>query len=321
MYHRDVTSAPPLWRPDRPRSGRTESAALPTDLVADASRRLVTGMLVIAAISAVYMVLFATAWRDRWETVGASGNIILLSSSLVLAVLARRTRGQQRALIRIGLGYEVLLCLTLSVIEFNGELIELDRIGAGQLISWTAVVIAFFPVMCPAPRRTTLLAALTAAAMGPVGWAIASATTGRWVLDPGWLLGRWLPPYALGCAAYYALTRSLVFSEATPMKTAVAHVTKQVEPPSIRGGVAIPAELERLVMDCLAKDRNDRPASAAEVGRRLAAIPLAQPWTAERADVWWQSHLDTAAPTPEAAAPAAFAATIASDRDAARGGV
>lgn len=115
---------------------------------------------------------------------------------------------------------------------------------------------------------------------------------------------------------YYALTGSLVFSEATPMKTPVAHVSRQPEPPSIRAGVAIPAELERLIMDCLAKARDQRPASAAEVLRRLAAIPFAEEWTAERAEAWWQSHHAMAAAAPRRDAPlAAFAATIASGRD------
>jgi len=38
------------------------------------------------------------------------------------------------------------------------------------------------------------------------------------------------------------------------------------------------------------------PASAAEVAARLAAIPLTEPWTPERAGRWWAVH----APATEA---------------------
>lgn len=44
-------------------------------------------------------------------------------------------------------------------------------------------------------------------------------------------------------------------------------------------------------MSLLAKDPKARPQSAMELARRLAAVPLASPWTQERAGRWWQHHL------------------------------
>ena len=44
-------------------------------------------------------------------------------------------------------------------------------------------------------------------------------------------------------------------------------------------------------MACLAKHPADRPATAQQLAERLAAVPLEQPWTAERARRWWDDHL------------------------------
>jgi serine/threonine-protein kinase len=48
--------------------------------------------------------------------------------------------------------------------------------------------------------------------------------------------------------------------------------------------------LERLVLDCLAKRPDDRPLSAHEVARRLAACQIPS-WTTADADTWWERHL------------------------------
>lgn len=114
--------------------------------------------------------------------------------------------------------------------------------------------------------------------------------------------------YGLGCVAYYLLTGSPVFEEKTPTATALAHVQKEPVPPSQRSEVPIPADLERLVLRCLAKKPEDRPHSAQELGRLLAACADAPVWTREDAVEWWQVHLPesssyrTAARRPRAVA-------------------
>ena len=57
-------------------------------------------------------------------------------------------------------------------------------------------------------------------------------------------------------------------------------------PPSKRGPFSIPPDLDQLVLACLAKRPEDRPQSAAELARRLAAIDL-EPWTDAQAKAWW----------------------------------
>jgi serine/threonine-protein kinase len=96
--------------------------------------------------------------------------------------------------------------------------------------------------------------------------------------------------YALGCVAYYLLTGQQVFEEKTATAAALAHVQKTPVPPSHRSELAIPPELERVVLDCLAKKPADRPASATELERRLAACSLDAAWTQAEAAEWWQTY-------------------------------
>jgi tRNA A-37 threonylcarbamoyl transferase component Bud32 len=96
--------------------------------------------------------------------------------------------------------------------------------------------------------------------------------------------------YAVGCVAYWLLTGTLVFEGATPLETIVMHVHAQPDLPSRRTDLPIPPELEALVLTCLAKDPADRPATADELGSRLAAVPLERPWTTERAKDWWAAR-------------------------------
>ena len=97
--------------------------------------------------------------------------------------------------------------------------------------------------------------------------------------------------YSLGCVAYWLLTGSLVINETRPVSMMAAHAHTPPEPPTRRTELPIPRELEEIVLSLLAKDPAARPQSAADLARRLAAVPIASPWTQERAERWWQTHL------------------------------
>jgi len=96
--------------------------------------------------------------------------------------------------------------------------------------------------------------------------------------------------YAVGCVAYWLLTGLLVFTGESAMAVIVHHAKTAPVPPSQRGELPIPAELDRLIVSCLAKDPAERPQSAKELSRRLAAVECAAPWTDERARDWWLTH-------------------------------
>ena len=96
--------------------------------------------------------------------------------------------------------------------------------------------------------------------------------------------------YSLGCVAYYMLTGQPVFSGDTPVATAVAHVQSAPIPPRLRSEFTIPPALDALIMECLAKDPDARPASTAVLSERLAATVAADAWTPDAARNWWESQ-------------------------------
>ena len=73
--------------------------------------------------------------------------------------------------------------------------------------------------------------------------------------------------YSLGAVAYYLLTGRPPFQGETAMSVMMAHARDPVAPPShVRPG--IPADLERVVLRCLAKDPADRYPGCREPGER-----------------------------------------------------
>jgi serine/threonine-protein kinase len=96
--------------------------------------------------------------------------------------------------------------------------------------------------------------------------------------------------YALGCVAYVLLTGALVFTDANPVTVAVKHMRNPPVPPSKRTDRFVPPDLERVVLACLEKDPGNRPSSARDVERMIAACNV-PPWKEEDADAWWEKHL------------------------------
>jgi eukaryotic-like serine/threonine-protein kinase len=78
--------------------------------------------------------------------------------------------------------------------------------------------------------------------------------------------------YSLGCVAYFLLTGELVFQGDTAIQTMFMHMQQEPVPPSERTQNPIPPALERLILTCLAKQPDDRPASAADVAAELDQV-------------------------------------------------
>jgi serine/threonine-protein kinase len=96
--------------------------------------------------------------------------------------------------------------------------------------------------------------------------------------------------YSLGCVAYWMLTGRLVFEADTTVQMIGRHLQDEPVPPSQYTELDIPAELEQLVLHCLAKDPDARPQTMEAVMTRLAACPSARAWTSEQAKRWWETH-------------------------------
>jgi serine/threonine protein kinase len=104
--------------------------------------------------------------------------------------------------------------------------------------------------------------------------------------------------YSLGCVAYWLLTGKLVFDEPSSMKMTIAHATRAPVAPSRIASQEIPPALDDLILRCLSKSPEARPASAADLAAELAAAGLPAQWTAERARSWWSAHLPDRLGTP-----------------------
>lgn len=96
--------------------------------------------------------------------------------------------------------------------------------------------------------------------------------------------------YALGCVGYWLLTGDLVFPAETPMKMVLAHLNSEVEPPSLRTEMPVPDDLEAVLLACLAKSRDDRPATALDLSEQLARCRDAGGWDQASASKWWELH-------------------------------
>jgi serine/threonine protein kinase len=96
--------------------------------------------------------------------------------------------------------------------------------------------------------------------------------------------------YAVGAVGYYLLTGSPVFTGSTVMEICMKHVKAAPESPSVRTGKPVSADLERLVMRCLAKTPADRPDDAARLLCDLDTCAIEGTWTASKAAAWWSAH-------------------------------
>ncbi|MFJ5779030.1 PQQ-binding-like beta-propeller repeat protein [Streptomyces sp. NPDC093094] len=77
--------------------------------------------------------------------------------------------------------------------------------------------------------------------------------------------------YSLGCLLYELLTGSAPFGDLDTVGLMYAHLHRSPEPPSVRSP-GVPAAFDRLVLDLLAKDPDDRPATAEQVRNRLREL-------------------------------------------------
>jgi serine/threonine-protein kinase len=95
--------------------------------------------------------------------------------------------------------------------------------------------------------------------------------------------------YALGAVGYYLLTGEHVFAGETVVEVCLKHLDVVPIPPSERLGAPVAPLLERVVLDCLAKDAAQRPQTALELLERLRDTGTPT-WDARLARAWWADH-------------------------------
>ncbi len=107
--------------------------------------------------------------------------------------------------------------------------------------------------------------------------------------------------YALGAVGFFLLTGHRVFEGKTAVDVCIQHVSAAPPPPSSVSSQSIAADLDALILRCLAKRPADRPGSAAELAELFAALP-ATGWSTADARAWWSSYRASLA-VPSATAP------------------
>ena len=116
--------------------------------------------------------------------------------------------------------------------------------------------------------------------------------------------------YALGCVAYWLLTGRPVFDGKSVYEVVSLHLQATPDPPS-RHAPAVPSSLDHIVLSCLAKSPDDRPADARSLGRMLRELELKPRWNDQSAEAWWVEHRADKVGIADPAAAAASAAAEA----------
>jgi serine/threonine-protein kinase len=93
--------------------------------------------------------------------------------------------------------------------------------------------------------------------------------------------------YGLGALAYFLVTGAPPFHGKTVLEVCAHHLHSSPPPPSTR--VPVPDDLERVILSCLEKSKEARPASVRALALALESCAAAGTWKSSDADHWWAS--------------------------------
>jgi serine/threonine protein kinase len=105
--------------------------------------------------------------------------------------------------------------------------------------------------------------------------------------------------YAIGAVAYYLLTGTQVFVGKTVMEICMKHVRAAPDAPSMRLGQPVSEGLESLILRCLAKKPEGRPAGTKALAEALEQLEPPGSWTRVDAEAWWASFKSVKRDCPE----------------------
>ena len=147
---------------------------LPEDLLREAAQRLgftclISGGLWLANWLVVHFIHplpgslrpEEMALRDQWIRVFDWIGGLAFLASVGLFWYTRKSRRSPRFLLDLALVYEVSIALDIGILNY--------AVGHPEGVSWIAIIILLFPPVIPSTPRKTLITALIAASMDPVG--------------------------------------------------------------------------------------------------------------------------------------------------------
>lgn len=193
------------WNAVQPATGAT-TGQLVQELAGETARRLVVFALIAASVFAIYLTLFVLVWREPSdEYVQISIDLVAITASLGVVAFARGDRPAHQVGI-IGMSFEVLLCLCISMVQFWQPVTWTDITSQ---VSWVCLAIVVFPLVVPTTPRRILVASLLAAATQPVAIVLCYPVRGYPLPPAGILLSLMLPAFIVAGVAYVpALTMS-----------------------------------------------------------------------------------------------------------------
>jgi serine/threonine-protein kinase len=99
--------------------------------------------------------------------------------------------------------------------------------------------------------------------------------------------------YSLGAVAYMMLSGHPPFERSSPVDVMIAHARDEVVPLSTLQR-DVPADLEQIIVRCLAKGPEDRFQDAGSLEKALAECSAADQWSQLDAARWWRQHQQSA---------------------------
>ena len=183
---------PPGATPPASKDSQGRARSLPPDLLREASQRI--GILALlgavlwflgTALGHVTIRAQSPPGDTRWRSILLPVDAIAATSivaSLALYAYTRRNRNSKVSL-DLGLAYMIAISFGLGLMFHVGAIYYGDRVATNRdvlpEISWVGAVILMFAAIVPTPPRKTIVAALIAASMNPIGMLIARAY-GMW---------------------------------------------------------------------------------------------------------------------------------------------
>jgi len=158
---------------------RSQGTSLPPDLLAQSCRRVAIASLLFAAgWGGSAVVFYVTQWlgglpnlaqASVWPQPGVPVAMAAVVLSVGMAFLARQLTDRPTLLLDVGLGF---LVVTAALIGFLNQWVPSPLTGD---ISWICAIILMYPAIAPATPGKALVAALLAASMDPLWYAVAIA--------------------------------------------------------------------------------------------------------------------------------------------------
>jgi serine/threonine-protein kinase len=120
--------------------------------------------------------------------------------------------------------------------------------------------------------------------------------------------------YSLGAVGYALLSGLPPFEGTNPLDVMIAHARDEVRPLSWFQA-DVPADLERVVLRCLAKLPEERFQDADSLERALSECEAAGQWTQSDAADWWREHEPTTATEAEKSAAPTLPSPVSSSAE------